>query len=99
MPLELASFIVDGAPIVDCCREVVDNLHHTHRIPTQVEVLLRFVINVPLKLLELVDCVFLPLSKNVKEEVEEHSTITAFASVFISFQPHDFEVIQIGFLL
>ena len=47
LPLELTLFIVDGAPIVDCGREVVDNLHHAHRVPTQVEILLRLVIDVP----------------------------------------------------
>ena len=72
LPQEIAIIIVDGASIVDCCREVVDNLHHAHRILAQIEVLLRFVIDVPLEVLQLVVFIRALLLKDVKEEVESH---------------------------
>ena len=95
LPLELTLFIVDGAPIVDCGREVVDNLHHAHRVPAQVEVLLRLVIDVPFILFQLVVLFLTFPSKDVEKEVEEHFAFASLACVFMASQLHDFEVMKV----
>ena len=93
LSLELTLFVVDGAPIVDCSREVVDNLHHAHRILAQIEELLWFVIDIPFILLQLVVLFLLLLSKDVEEEVEENFAFASLACVFMASQLHDFKVV------
>ena len=66
------TLIIDITAIVNCCCEVIYNLHHTHCILRKVKVLLWVRIYVPFKLLELWP---INLSQLLEEEMKTHSTL------------------------
>ena len=86
------TLIIDVTAIVNCCCEVVYNLHHTHCILRKVKVLLWVRIYVPFKLLELWP---INLSQLLEEEMKTHSTLAVAMCIFVYFQLHDLKMEKI----
>ena len=74
------TLIIDITAIVNCCCEVIYNLHHTHCILRKVKVLLWVRIYVPFKLLELWP---INLSQLLEKEMKTHLTLAVAIGIFV----------------
>ena len=81
---------------IHCGCEVIDDFHQSLRILTQVESLTWLIVDVPVKVLQVVS---LLLGKHFKVKLEEKFALTSSFGILVSFQLHNLKVVKLHFLV